>query len=75
MERYCEIIAAMKVRTENKKRRHISTREAIRLLENFGIETEGGLVQVPPSVLPSVLNWSVQDNGTARAIVSPLSLH
>jgi hypothetical protein len=71
MERYCEIIAAMKVRTENKKRRHISTREAIRLLENFGIETEGGLVQVPPSVL----NWSVQDNGTARAIVSPLSLH
>ena len=37
MERYCELIAAIKVRTSNKKGRHLSTAEAIRLIETFGI--------------------------------------
>jgi hypothetical protein len=39
MEYYCELIAAIKVRTSNKKGRHLSTGEAIRLIEEFGIET------------------------------------
>ena len=30
MEMYCEIIAAMKIRTSNKKSRHLSTSECIR---------------------------------------------
>ena len=42
MEYYCELIAAIKVRTSNKKGRHLSTGEAIRLIEEFGIETPDG---------------------------------
>jgi hypothetical protein len=33
MQRYCEIIAAIKRRTSNKQGRHLSTAEAIRLIE------------------------------------------
>ena len=45
MEYYCEIIAAIKVRTSNKKGRHLSTGEAIRLIEEFGVETPDGLIK------------------------------
>jgi hypothetical protein len=51
LERYCEIIAALKLRTSNGKGRHLSTREAIRLMELYGIETPEGHVQVPPALL------------------------
>ena len=51
MEWYCQIIAAMKIRTCNKKKHHLSTGEAIRILEDFGIITPQGLVQAPKSVL------------------------
>ena len=45
LERYCEIIAAMKIRTSNKKGRCLSTVRAIQLLEDHGVETSEGLVQ------------------------------
>jgi hypothetical protein len=45
MERYCEIIAAIKFRTSNKKGRCLSTGEAIRLLEEHGVKTPDGFVQ------------------------------
>ena len=51
MERYCEIIAATKLRTSNRKGRHLSTAEAIRLLEDYGFETPAGFVQAPKGVL------------------------
>lgn len=51
MERYCEIIAAMKIRTSNKKGRHLSTAQAIRLLEDYGVETPTGAVQIPQGQL------------------------
>ena len=51
MERYCEIVAAIKLRTANRKGRHLSTAEAIRLLENYGFETPDGFVQAPKGVL------------------------
>jgi hypothetical protein len=51
MEHYCELIAAVKVRTSNQKGRCLSTGEAIRLLEEFGIETPEGLVKVDPGLL------------------------
>ncbi|MCA1991193.1 MAG: IS481 family transposase [Coleofasciculus sp. S288] len=47
LERYCEVIAAIKVRTSNRKGRHLSTTEAIRLLEEHGIHTPTGHVQAP----------------------------
>ena len=45
--RCANLIAAIKVRTSNKKQRHLSTSEAIRLLEEFGLETPDGFVQAP----------------------------
>lgn len=51
LERYCELIAALKLRTTNKQGRHLSTRRAIELLEDYGVETEQGLVKVPKGVL------------------------
>ncbi len=45
---YCELIAAIKVRTSNKKGRHLSTGEAIRLIEEFGVETPDGLSAQTP---------------------------
>lgn len=51
LERYCEVIAAIKVRTSNKQGRHLSTAETIRLLESYGIETPDGHVQAPSNVL------------------------
>ncbi|MGK7915571.1 MAG: IS481 family transposase [Prochloraceae cyanobacterium] len=51
LERYCEVIAALKIRTSNKKGRHLSTPEAIRLLEEYGINTPDGLVKAPPGLL------------------------
>ena len=42
MQSYCEVIAALKVRTSNKKGR---------LIEEFGVETPDGLAQAPKSIL------------------------
>ncbi len=51
MERYCELIAAIKYRTTNRQGRCLSTGEAIRLLEQHGIKTPEGFVKVTPGAL------------------------
>ena len=51
LERYCEIIAAIKIRTSNRKGRHLSTVQAIRLLESDGINTPDGHVTAPAGYL------------------------
>lgn len=51
MERYCEIVAALKLRTTNRQGRHISTATAIGLLEDYGVETPQGVVQAPKGKL------------------------
>lgn len=51
MELYYQIIAAMKLKTRNKKGHHLPTTEALRLLENFGIETTQGLKKPPKGIL------------------------
>ncbi len=51
LERYCELIAAIKVRTANKKGRHLSTTESIRLIETFGIDTPDGHVRASAGTL------------------------
>lgn len=43
--RYCEIIAALKIRTLNRNGRHISTVGAINLLETEGIHSDYGFVR------------------------------
>lgn len=51
LERYCELVAALKLRTTNKQGRHLSTPRAIELLETYGVETEQGLQRAPKGVL------------------------
>ena len=51
LERWCETIAAMKLRTLNGKGRHLSTAGAIRILEEHGVETPDGPVRLPPGRL------------------------
>ncbi len=51
MKRYCELIAALKLRTTNKKGRHLSTQECIRLLVEHGVETPEGLIKSPAGLL------------------------
>lgn len=55
LDKYCKLIAALKVRTENKKRHHISTGKAIEILE-LGIDAPPyGFVQAPPGILDKSL--------------------
>lgn len=49
--RYCEVIAALKVRTTNGQGRHLSTVQAIRLLEEHGINTDAGHISAPSGLL------------------------
>jgi hypothetical protein len=49
--RYCELIAAIKIRTTNRKGRHLSTAEAIRLLQDYSLDTPEGFVKAPHGVL------------------------
>lgn len=51
MDRYAEIVAALKIRTTNRKGRHLSTARAIALLETDGVETPDGLVKAVPGLL------------------------
>ena len=48
---YCEIIAALKLRTRNGQGRHLSTVRAIELLEEFGVDTPDGHIQPAPGLL------------------------
>ena len=77
MEKYCQVIAAMKLRTQNKKGRHLSTSESIRLLEEHGIETPDGLIRAPKSLLrTSTVNKYLKKHGyTLIALnVEPISV-
>ena len=51
IERWCEIIAAMKVRTTNKKGRDLSTVRILQLLTEYGVETPDGLQKLAPGRL------------------------
>ena len=51
LERWCEMIAALKLRTTNKKGRHLSTGRAIELMERYGVEVPDGLIKLPPGAL------------------------
>jgi hypothetical protein len=51
MKKYCQLIAALKIRTSNKNGRHLSNKACIKILEDYGIETENGLVKAPVGLL------------------------
>ncbi|WP_287008609.1 IS481 family transposase [Alteromonas sp.] len=51
MMQYCEIIAALKIRTTNKNGRHISTVTALDVLESTGVDSEYGFIKLPKGLL------------------------
>lgn len=51
LEQLCELVAALKLRTTNKNGRHLSTGRAIELLEEFGVQTNQGLIKAPKGLL------------------------
>jgi hypothetical protein len=51
IERWCEIIAAMKVRTTNRKGRHLSSVRILQLLVEHGVETPDALQKLAPGRL------------------------
>jgi len=51
IERWCEIIASMKVRTTNRKGRHLPTVRIFQLLVEHGVETPDGLQKLTPGRL------------------------
>lgn len=64
MEKYCELVAAIKLRTSNKKGRCLSTKEALRVLEEHGMGTPTGFVQPPKGLLKvSTLNYYLKHWG------------
>ena len=61
LERSLEVIAALTVRTANGTGRHLSTREAIRVLEDYGLDTTEGRVHAPKGLLKTpTVNASLQ---------------
>jgi hypothetical protein len=57
IERWCEIVAAMKVRTINRKGRHLSTVRTLQLLVEHGVDTPNGFERLDPGRLTaSTLN-------------------
>ena len=57
IERLCEVVAAMKIRTTNRKGRHLSTVRVLELLENHGVETPDGFVKLEKGqITASTLN-------------------
>jgi len=71
LERYCELIAAIKVRTSNKKGRHLSTTGALRLIEEFGVDTPDGRVQAAKGILnKTTVNRYLQQWGYDRTSLS-----
>jgi len=51
IERWCEIVAAMKIRTTNKKGRHLSTVRTLQLLVEHGVDTPDGFQKLAPGQL------------------------
>ncbi len=51
IERWCEIVAAMKIRTTNKKGRHLSTVRTLQLLVEHGVDTPDGFQKLAPGRL------------------------
>ncbi len=72
MGRFCELVAAMKLRTTNQKGRHLSTGRALELLVEHGIETPDGLVRAPAGLLTrTTVNrylraWGLDDERMGR---------
>lgn len=68
IESWCEIVAAMKVRTTNRKGRCLSNARVLELLANHGVETPDGFQKLEPGRLTvSTLNRHIRRLGYDQA--------
>ena len=68
IERWCELVAALKARTTNKQGRHLSTVRILKLLEEHGVVAPEGLVKLKPGLLSaSTLNRHMHRLGYDQA--------
>lgn len=77
LTRYCEIIAALRLRTCNGQGRHLSTARAIELLEEHGVDTPDGHVRAPAGLLKrSTVNRWLQSWGLdhPRMVRAPVAV-
>ena len=51
MVHYCELVAALKIRSTNRKGKQLSTPKAIDILENHGIDIDGTRIIAPKGLL------------------------
>ena len=51
IKKYCEVISALKLRTSNKKGRHLSTGACIKILEESGVEIGNEVIKAPVGLL------------------------
>jgi len=57
IERLCAVVAAMKIKTTNRKGRHLSTVRVLELLEKHGVDTPDGFVKLDKGrITASTLN-------------------
>jgi hypothetical protein len=74
IERLCAIVAAMKIRTTNRKGRHLSTVRVLELLEKHGVDTPDGFLKLEKGrITASTLNRHLNRLGYdhARMIREP----
>lgn len=77
IERLCEIVAAMKIRTTNRKGRHLSTVRVLELLEKHGVDTPNGFMKLEQGrITASTLNRHLSRLGYdhERMIREPLAV-
>lgn len=71
IERWCEIVAALKVRTTNKKGRCLSNARILELLTEHGVETPDGLEKlIPGRLTASTLNRHMRRLGYDQPRIS-----
>lgn len=71
IERWCEIVAALKIRTTNKKGRCLSNARILELLVEHGVETPDGLEKLTPGRLTaSTLNRHMRRLGYDHSRIS-----
>jgi len=51
LKKYCEVIAAIKVKSSNRKGHRLSTAEIIRILEIYGVDTPYGYLKPPKGMI------------------------
>jgi hypothetical protein len=67
LHHYCQLIAAMKIRSMNGKKHMLSTARCIKFLEDDGIEIKGRVIKVEPNLL----KVSTVNNYLNHYLISP----